>query len=157
LRIWKRTLSSLARRGKPGVQRLRKVLEARSPSLEISKSVLERKLVRLLMDASLPQPVQQFPLPWRAQQSGRVDLAYPAARILIEADRRRWHSLSEAFETDRRRDNLAMLAGWRVLRFTWQDITDRSGQVVAMIREALATNPPALAESEAPPGNFVQN
>ncbi len=139
------TLSSLARRGKPGVQRLRKTLEGRSPGLEMSESVLERKLVRLLLEAGLPEPLQQFPLPWRAQQSGRVDLAYPAACLLIEADSRRWHSLSEAFETDRRRDNLAMLAGWRVLRFTWQDITDRSAQVVAMIREALAANPPALA------------
>ncbi|MGH9166842.1 MAG: endonuclease domain-containing protein [Acidimicrobiia bacterium] len=131
------TLSRLARRGKPGVQALGEVLEARGPGLEMSESILELELVKLLTAAGLPEPVQQHPLPWRTAGAGRADLAYPDARLLIEADGRRWHTLGQAFESERRRDNLAMLAGWRVLRFTWGDIVERPGDVVWMVREGL--------------------
>ncbi|MGH8936962.1 MAG: type IV toxin-antitoxin system AbiEi family antitoxin domain-containing protein [Acidimicrobiia bacterium] len=132
------TLSVVARRGKPGVQRLREILATRGPGLEVPESVLELKLLKLLLAAQLPDPVQQFSIPWHDARPGRVDLAYPEALLLIEADGRRWHTRSEAFEADRRRDNLAVLAGWRVLRFTWRDIAERPGEVVAIVREALA-------------------
>jgi hypothetical protein len=56
---------------------------------------------------------------------------------VIEGDSRRWHNTSEAFITDRERDNRAMLAGWRVLRYTWWDIEERPEYVVMQVREAL--------------------
>jgi hypothetical protein len=42
-----------------------------------------------------------------------VDLAYVDHLLVIEADSRRWHTQADAFLTDRERDNLAQLAGWR--------------------------------------------
>jgi hypothetical protein len=132
------TVARLARRGKPGTKALREILETRGPGLEISESILELELVRLLTEAGLPAPVQQHPLPWRPVGAGRADLAYPDLRLLIEADGRRWHALDQAFDSDRRRDNLAMLAGWRVLRFTWRDLVERPADVVTMVSEGLA-------------------
>jgi len=43
----------------------------------------------------------------------------------------------EAFESDRRRDNLAQLNGWRVLRFTWNDLNETPARVLYQIAEAL--------------------
>lgn len=41
------------------------------------------------------------------------------------------------FENDRRRDNVLMADGWRVLRITWQQVTDHLGEVVRLVRQAL--------------------
>jgi very-short-patch-repair endonuclease len=42
------------------------------------------------------------------------------------------------FEDDRRRQNMIVLEGWTVLRFTWADVTKRSDEVVTTVRAALA-------------------
>jgi very-short-patch-repair endonuclease len=70
--------------------------------------------------------------------NGRVDFAYVDEEIILEADSRRWHLISEAFDTDRRRDIAAQLAGWIVLRFTWKMITDEPDFVVNSVRNALS-------------------
>lgn len=135
-----RTLRELGRRGRPGTTRTRKALEAVVPNIERLESELERLVLRLIVDAGLPVPDLQFHLPWRTSRPGRVDMAYTAARLIIECDGRRWHIAADAFEADRERDNLAMLAGWRVIRITWRMATERPNQVVAIIREALAAH-----------------
>jgi very-short-patch-repair endonuclease len=43
----------------------------------------------------------------------------------------------EAFENDRLRDNAAQLAGWRILRFTWEEITNSPERVVSTVARAL--------------------
>ena len=69
--------------------------------------------------------------------NGRVDLAYTDQHLLVEGDSQRWHGTPEAFQADRRRDNLAQIAGWTILRFTWEDITKRQEYLVGTIRAAL--------------------
>ena len=129
--------TQLARRGKPGTTQLRKILEARGGDFVAPDSELERLLLLVIEEAALPPPVRQFRAPWLRPVNGRVDLAYPDRRLLIEGDSRRWHMLAEAFETDRLRDNAAQLAGWRILRFTWLEITRNPERVVSTIRRAL--------------------
>jgi len=130
-------LERLARRGKPGVSNLRNVLESRSETPILTDSVLERRLVDLLISDLLPVPSVQFRPNWLKAVSGRVDIAYPQHRVIIEADSRRWHGSPEAFQADRRRDNLAQIAGWTILRFTWEDLTERPTYVCATVRSAL--------------------
>jgi len=130
------TLAKLSRRGKPGVEKLREVLAAHGMGA-VPESELERALLALIDAAGLPAPTLQFMVPWHRGRSGRVDCAYPEAKLIIEADGRRWHSRDTDFEEDRRRDNLAALAGWRVLRFTWQQVHSGSGEVIRMVAEAL--------------------
>jgi hypothetical protein len=131
--------ATLARRGRPGTALLREVLDARGPGHVPVESELEHRLRELLDAAEMPVPVRQFPLPWRTIETGRVDFAYPDHRLLIECDGRRWHTSVDAFQSDRRRDNLAQLAGWRVLRFTWDDVTGRPGDVLDTLTAALRT------------------
>jgi len=129
---------ALGRRGKPGTQRMRKVLEDRGAAPEHDPTELEHRLSDLIEKADLPLPTREFKAPWLAHTNGRVDLAYLEYHLVIEADSRRWHMLADAFLEDRERDNRAQLAGWRVLRFTWWDIEQRPSYVVSMIRQALS-------------------
>jgi very-short-patch-repair endonuclease len=130
--------AELGRRGKPGTARMRKLLDARGGDFIAPESELERRLSMLIADAGLHRPKRQFKAPWLRPVNGRVDLAYPDERLVIEGDSRRWHMLADAFETDRIRDNAAQLAGWRILRFTWEEITQNPERVVSTIRHALA-------------------
>jgi len=135
----------VARRGKPGTQRMRSVLRDLGVEHESLESELELRLVEIIRHAGLPTPDLQNRLPFRSTVRGRVDMAYPEHRLIVEADGKRWHARERDFISDRRRDNLAQLAGWRVLRFTWQDVTEDPASVVRVLRTALRGGPPAAA------------
>jgi very-short-patch-repair endonuclease len=135
-----RCFDDVARPGKPGVTTLRTLLTAHSPGAVPSKSKLERLLLRVLRNGGLPRPRLQYPFPGRLPGPGRVDAAYPEAKLVIEADSRRWHTRRKDFAVDRRRDNEATLAGWRTLRFTWSDLTNDPDSVVQAVRSALDPN-----------------
>ncbi len=128
---------SISRQGKKGMKGLRRMLLERSERDRIPESVLETRMVSLLTRGGLALPVTQFTAPWLEPIDGRVDFAYVDRRILIEADSRRWHGTFQAFETDRRRDMAAQLAGWIVLRFTWNMITNDPAYVIQTVRETL--------------------
>ena len=72
-----------------------------------------------------------------------VDIAFPEGQVAIEIDGWAWHSDVERFRRDRRRQNALVLAGWTILRFTWHDLTNRPGAVVAEVRSALRGRPAA--------------
>jgi len=131
-------LEAKARRGKPGVVILRSILEGRLGGVYVSESTLETRLLRLLDQGGLPRPDPQYRPDWLRHINGRVDLAYVAEEVIVEGDSQRWHGSPDAFQLDRRRDNLAQLAGWLILRFTWEDITQRPSYVVATVRQALS-------------------
>ena len=59
------------------------------------------------------------------------DVVFRRQRLVIEIDGRRFHSATEVFQSDRKRQNLLVLHGWRVLRITWRMIQDQPDQVVA--------------------------
>jgi hypothetical protein len=125
-----------ARRGRPGITRVRTVLEGYGPGFVVPESELEQRTMDLLTSAGLALPDRQVVLSFWESLVGRVDFAYVAERVLIEVDGRLFHG-PDVFESDRERDNAAGLAGWRVLRFTWKMVTERPAYVIATIAEAL--------------------
>jgi very-short-patch-repair endonuclease len=54
--------------------------------------------------------------------SVRPDLSDERLRIALEADSFEWHGNRDALKRDCRRYNLLVAHGWRVLRFTWEDV-----------------------------------
>jgi very-short-patch-repair endonuclease len=66
-----------------------------------------------------------------------ADLIFRRLKLMIEVDGRLYHTGAEVFETDRRRQNLLVLDGWCVLRFTWAMIEERPAEVIAMVLEAI--------------------
>lgn len=128
--------NALSRRGKVGIKRMRRVIENLTGNA-FSESELERLLIELIVNAGLPEPVKQFHAPWLKRLNGRVDLAYPMYKILIEGDSRRWHGTFDAFESDRTRDNAAQIAGWIILRITWRMIQTEPSKVIQTVKAAL--------------------
>ena len=61
---------------------------------------------------------------------------WPRSRLVVEVDGYAWHRSPTAFETDRARDLTLVLAGYRVLRFTWEHVTRRPSYVAAGLRRA---------------------
>lgn len=131
-------LERTARKGKPGVTKLRSVLKPRLGGNFVAESVLETRLFGVLHEGGLPTPTTQYRPKWLRKVNGRVDLAYEEHRIVVEGDSQRWHGTPEAFQIDRTRDNLAQIAGWIILRFTWEDIVKRPEHVVSLIEHALS-------------------
>lgn len=76
-----------------------------------------------------------MPVPRRAVQ-GRPSLA--TQRLIVETDGRDVHTTRQAFERDRERDQRLMLPSWRVVRFTWRQLTREPERVAATLRALLA-------------------
>ncbi len=127
--------SAVGRAGKPGTQAIRSLLEERiGPAKRGTR--LEQKGNALLQIIEEHTAEIEYPIPWRPEN--RYDAAYPSHRLAIEWDSRRWHTQAAAFQRDRIRDREAILHGWRILRFTWEDVVRRPGDVVSTVRRALA-------------------
>jgi very-short-patch-repair endonuclease len=109
----------VARRGRAGAGALRPILETFDPAIAPCDSELEVVMLQVLRTHDVPEPVRQFPVRV-AGHDFRLDLAYPEEKILLEGDGFGVHTERDAFETDRDRQNLLVLAGWLPLRFTWR-------------------------------------
>jgi predicted transcriptional regulator of viral defense system len=62
-----------------------------------------------------------------------VDAVWRDLRVAVEVDSRAFHSSPTAQARDRAKSNRLAVAGWRLLRFTWSDLThDRAGVVAKL-------------------------
>lgn len=121
-----------AGRGRP---RIARVLRLVDPA---SGSVLESLCRVLLVQAGLgPEESQLVIRSVRGRVLGRVDFAWPSARLVVETDGFAFHADRTSYRNDRRRTNDLVLAGWRVLRFSWEDVVHHPDEVVAAVRAAL--------------------
>ncbi len=122
-----------AGRGRAAVARVLALVDPRSGS------VLESLLRVLLHVHGIRPPRSQLVVRTRqGVRVGRVDFAWPDLRLVVEADGFAFHADRRAYRDDRRRSNALVLAGWRLLRFTWEDVVQHPERVVAAVRTALA-------------------
>jgi very-short-patch-repair endonuclease len=68
---------------------------------------------------------------------GRPDLVDQRLKIVLEADSFEWHGGREALTKDARRYNAFTVAGWLVLRFSWEDVMFHPLQVQAVLEAAV--------------------
>ena len=130
-----RRFFEVAARGRPGITPLRALLVERDPTLAPAESDLETLLVKILRDGGLPPPVRQHVVAV-ADQTFRLDAAYPELMILMEGDGFGVHSGRSPFERDRSRQNLLAVTGWLPLRFTWRRLCREPEGVVDEVRAA---------------------
>ena len=131
-----RTLAAHARRGRPGIRRLRRVIVANMDRDEVTDSDFELLVLALLAEAGLPTPELHHRITDGDRFIAEVDLAYPRWRIAIELDGA-VHLRRDVRERDLARQNDLVLEGWVVLRFTWRRFADHPEQVVGEIRAAI--------------------
>ena len=99
-----------------------------------SQSLLETRTRYALRAAGL-RVEPQFPIPG----VGRVDLLIDG-KVVVETDGRATHALTAAFDTDRRRDRAALIAGYTVMRFGYSDVMgDPDGVVQQVLAVARST------------------
>ncbi|MGH3978495.1 MAG: hypothetical protein ACRDRZ_05775 [Pseudonocardiaceae bacterium] len=90
----------------------------------IAESILETAGRLALGDRGVPLPVAQYEL--RTADGAvvaRLDGAYLRERVALEFDGAGPHSLPEPVFRDRWRQNRLLELDWKVLRFTWWDVT----------------------------------
>ena len=98
-----------------------------------TRSVLEELVLVLCDDNGLPRPNVNCSI------EGKVrDFYWPEWRLVVEADSYAWHRSPSALNDDRERDVALTLAGYRTLRFTWEQVTRRPGYVRRALRAVLA-------------------
>lgn len=122
-----------------GIGIIRSLLDEHDEGCEPPSSELERLLGRLLNRIDgLPPWTRQALLPGWDRGEARVDVLIEEWRLIIEADGRRWHTRVADFERDRWRDNVATTHGYDVLRFTHHQLTSRSEDTLALLRQYAA-------------------
>ena len=133
-------VGELGKRGRKGTCLMRQLLLARGEGYVATASELERRFAKLCRDFGLPEAVRQQNTGDAEKWIARVDFAYPPPlRIIIELDgRRHWLSMLD-HESDLVRDAKLTAAGWRVIHFTWHQLTREPEFVVGTLRQLLAT------------------
>ncbi len=68
----------------------------------------------------------------------RVDAVWRLQLLIVEVDGHAAHGHRAAFERDRRRDQVLIAAGWRVVRVTFRQLQDEPLMVAVRLGQALA-------------------
>jgi very-short-patch-repair endonuclease len=99
------------RRGKPGVPRLREMLDRRT--FRLTASELERRFLGIVRAAGLPAPVTG-----QRVNGFEVDFHWPDLGLVVETDGLRYHRTPAQQARDHLRDQAHLSAGLIPLRFT---------------------------------------
>ena len=108
------------------------VIRALLADPRLTRSEKERLLLRLIKQADLPTPRTNVPL-----HGYKADIYWPEQGLVVEFDGWQAHGHRLAFESNRKRDQILVANGLRVLRVTDRHLTNEPIAVVARIAQAL--------------------
>jgi very-short-patch-repair endonuclease len=118
--------------GRPGAGQLRSLLIEHIAGSTATRNKFEELFLALCRRHHLPQPAVNVPL-----LDFVVDFLWAEQNLVVEVDGRATHGTRRAFQSDRDRDGRLAVAGYRVLRFTWWDVTRRPAVVADRVRRLL--------------------
>ena len=98
----------------------------------LTRSERERRLLKLIAAAQLTRPLTNVRV-----EGYQVDALWPGEKLIVEFDGWGAHGHRLAFETDRKRDQMLLAAGYRVLRVTDRQLKYEPVAVAARIAQAL--------------------
>lgn len=122
--------------GRRGTAVLRDLLGEGAEAGGVTRNDFEEAFVPLLDSHGLPRPRFNADL----AVAGRffsADCLWQRERLIVELDSRAVHGTHKAFESDRERDRLLMVDGWRVMRITWRQLRNQRGSIASDLRKAL--------------------
>ena len=115
-----------------GARTIRNLLAAEAAPA-FTRSEAESRLLHLIRRARLRRPQVN------AHLCGyEVDFFWSEERLVAEVDGYAWHGSSAAFTRDRRRDADLHASGFRVIRFTWDDVAKHPEATIGVLAAALA-------------------
>ena len=109
-------------RGQPGAGTPKRHLDHQA--FRLTDSELERRFLRLVRSARLPQPETG-----QNVEGFRVDFFWRELGLVVETDGLRYHRTPAQQARDRRRDQLHTAAGLTTLRFTHAQVRFESAEV----------------------------
>jgi hypothetical protein len=105
---------------------------------QLTRSELEIAFRKLVGRAGLPEPLGNYTLDAPDHPQLEVDFYWPAHRLVVETDGWDTHKTKAAFKSDRRKDAALTWAGYRVMRFTYDDVVYEPDTVVARLTQRSA-------------------
>jgi very-short-patch-repair endonuclease len=127
-------LDEFSCRGRTGVGVFRRVIDQRALERGIPDGLLEPRMARLMRNHDLPPASFQH---WVTPEI-RVDFAYPDRMIVIEVDGFSTRRTPAALDASDERQNVLVMLGWTVLRFTWKQVVTQPDKVASSILVTLA-------------------
>jgi hypothetical protein len=122
----------------PGAGRLRIALSREDIGTTITDSELEELFLIFCRAHGFPTPAWHGAIdPGDGSVLLRPDAVWRAQRVAAEIDGERFHRTRSAFHSDRTRDQRLVAAGWRVIRITWAQLTERPEELAAILQRLL--------------------
>ena len=132
-----RRYRELRARGRNGVGAMTQILAARVDTSRVPRSVLERRMMRLLAASGLPSPVSSYRVRVDPDRTYEIDFAYVECRLALEVDGHGSHATRRERAADNDRANTLGNEGWTIRRFTYEQVMHEPGSVAATVRAAL--------------------
>jgi hypothetical protein len=118
----------------PGAPELGRLLATmRGRGTDDFRSSMETVFAQLCDDYGLPRPVVNGLL-----LGERVDFHWPGTTLVVETDSFEFHAMPTTFADDRRRDQKLALAGYTVIRLTWDQVTADARATAATVSTLLS-------------------
>ena len=132
-------------RGRHRAHVLAELIERHHGADTLTANESEERVLAIIRTAELPRPEVNALIALPEGEPIYGDFVWPAQRLIVETDGRASHATGQAFEGDRVRDQRALLAGWRVVRFTWRQVVQDPARVAATIAALLDGSPAGRA------------
>jgi hypothetical protein len=125
---------------------LSRVLSDHRPGSTPTWNEIEELLLASSRRIGLPDPeVQQWLDLGDGEPMIRPDFIWRESRLIVETDGWKHHGTRGSFESDRRRDQRALVAGWSTLRVTWRQLTGERDRFEATLLAVASRGPAAIA------------
>jgi hypothetical protein len=129
------TFQRLAKRGRPGIQVVRAVLEKWDPSLNVPDTPPETTLLQILRDAGLGRVVPQFVIVDANDNFvAQVDIGLPDLKVTVEYDSDQEHCDPITIAKDNARRNHIFAAKWYPIVARKRDLRNNGVELIAAIR-----------------------
>lgn len=122
--------------GRPGLCAVEALLD-RTEGRPLGDTWLEQEAIRVIEATKLPRPRAQVTQRKHGGGIARVDLFWDSARLVVELAGHGTHATRRQRQRDDERAARLGLQGWRVVELTYEDVVERPGYVVEIIRNYL--------------------
>jgi hypothetical protein len=119
-------------RGRPGSAALRKTLHSHLPELAHANGILEEEFLPLCESAGIPLPELNA-----VAEGMKVDALWRSDRLIVELDGAAAHGSIARMRIDRARDLDLRESGYRVLRYSAEQVRHEAERLVAELKRVL--------------------
>jgi hypothetical protein len=120
----------IARPRHRGNAKLRRILSGAVDPADV-RSVLELRFLRMCASYGIPRPQVNVRI-----GAWTPDFFWPEHGLVVETDGYEFHRTATARRRDATKDEFLRALGLTVLRLTWADVTERTAQTAARVRDA---------------------